>query len=70
MDFDRIKFQVKQNEAGFVVVEQRYAGSKLVSGKELGIVHGRKEDAFRALDSLVILTRQTSPKILIESETP
>lgn len=70
MNFDRIKFQVKKNEAGFVVLEQRYAGSSLVSSKELGIVYPRKEDAARAMDSLIILTRQTSSGKRIESGVP
>jgi hypothetical protein len=68
MDFDRIKFVVRPTQAGFVVVEERYAGSSLVSTKELGMVHARKEDAIKALDSLFILTRQTSAGKRVESE--
>lgn len=68
MDCDRIKFLLKKTEAGHVVVEERYAGMRLASRKELGMVHARKEEALKALDSLFCLVRQTSPGIQVERE--
>jgi hypothetical protein len=66
MDADRIKFGIKKSEGGFVVIEECYKGPERIAGKELGMVHQRKEEALKLMDSLVILTRQTSPKALIE----
>jgi hypothetical protein len=69
MDCDKIRFLLKRTQAGYVVYHECYKGHELVSAKELGIVHHGREDALKAMDSLVILTRQTSPHTLIESVT-
>ncbi|MCI0622955.1 MAG: hypothetical protein L0387_15075 [Acidobacteria bacterium] len=68
MNVDRIKFQIKPAPAGYVLLEERYAGSNLVSRKELGMVHPNKTDALRAMDSLVVLTRQAWSDKRIEAE--
>ncbi len=69
MEFDRIRFQIKETSAGFVVVEHRYAGASLVSVKELGIVHARKADAIKAIDSLRNLIGRSSPQAEVEAIT-
>jgi hypothetical protein len=68
MDCDKIRFLVKRTEGGYVVYHECYKDQVLVSAKELGMVHYGREDALKAMDSLIILTRQTSPQTLIESE--
>jgi hypothetical protein len=68
MDCDKIRFLVKRTGAGYVVYHECFKDHVLVSAKELGMVHYGKEDALKAMDSLISLTRQTSPHTLIEFE--
>jgi len=68
MNVDRIKLQIKPAASGYVVLEQRYAGSILVFKKELGMIHPTKANALSALESLATLTRQAWPDKRIEEE--
>jgi hypothetical protein len=68
MDCDRIKFLIREIGAGYVVFEKRFSGTQLLSTKELGMVHHRKEDAFKAAHSLIALNRRTSPHASIDLE--
>ena len=66
LQFDRILFQIHKTHDGFIVTEEQYLGSNLVLKKELGIVYAKREDAIRAMDSLVRLSKQSFPQKTID----
>ena len=68
MQAESKKFRIQAQGRGFVLMEECYVGGQLVASKELGMIHLRKADALRALESLVVLNRASSPHLQIERE--
>jgi hypothetical protein len=64
--FDRIQFKIQRKYSGFIIFEDQYEGPRLVSSKELGIVYASHQEAMRAMDSLVRLSKGLNPEKTIE----